>query len=154
MATPKVLIQVRPSWWNFLGWIILALLIVAAAVALSVTQDNPYILAGMALALAPLAVTLWKRFSVLLFVDENQVELRVGLLNVKRNSVYCSDVRAVETGQSILQRIVGIGTIKVGTAGTEGWEIEVAGIPDPRGLEDIIEKQKHLLQDRRRDDGE
>lgn len=154
MATPKVLIQVRPSWWNFLGWIILAIIIAAAAVALAVMQNNTYFLIGLALALAPLFVTLWRRFSVLLFVDENQVELRVGLLNVKRNSVYCSDVRAVETSQNLLHRLLGIGSIKIGTAGTEGWEIEVSGIPDPRGLEDIIEKQKHFLQDQRRNDGE
>ncbi|MFP4502885.1 MAG: PH domain-containing protein [Candidatus Hydrogenedentota bacterium] len=137
----KVLLEVRPSWWNYFGWLLLALIFLGGGIALSFYHT--YLLAVCLLALIPLAVAMWKRLSLHLMVDEQQVELTVGLLSISRHSVYCSDIRAANTRQSLLQRLVGIGDVMIGSAGTEGWEIIAPGLPDPKGVEDIIENQKH-----------
>lgn len=144
MPFGKVLIELRASWWNYWWLMLLALVLLVGGAYLAATQGVSAYLIISALAVAPVLVALWKRFSMKIFVDEQQIEISEGILSVVHNSIYCADVRTTVVRQNILQRIVGIGTVEVGSAGTGKVEIIARGIPKPRELERIVEEQKQI----------
>lgn len=98
----------------------------------------------LAVALIPLAIgvliLLWwylKCKSTTLEVTGNDLVLERGLLSKHRTEVNLGRIRTVEVYQSFFDRIFGVGTISIFTAGDEP-EIEVAGMPRPNDLRDLI----------------
>ncbi|HNR29620.1 MAG TPA: PH domain-containing protein [Candidatus Hydrogenedentes bacterium] len=157
MIEGKKLLEVRPSLWNFTGWYLSSLILIAAAVAVAVLAENAYGWLVLCLLVIPLVVILWKRAAMRLTVFEDQVVSSRGVLSKTENHISCADVRAIETQQSLLQRVVNIGTVRIGTAGTEGWEEEVFGVPGPGAVKDLVLRQKRIQIEERREahrDGE
>lgn len=155
MLEGKKLLEVRPSSWNYLGWYAISLILIGLTGV--VAWQTPWGWLILCLLVVPLVVILWNRAGMRITVYEDQVESSRGVLNKVENHISCADVRAIETEQSLIQRIVNIGTLRIGTAGTEGWEEEVFGIPDPSGVKDLILQQKRIQIEKRgenRHDGE
>ena len=67
----------------------------------------------------------------------NDLILERGLLSKERTEMNVSTVRTVKVQQSFFNRVFGVGTISVFTAGDDA-EIQVAGIPRPHDLRDLI----------------
>ncbi|MFQ5520665.1 MAG: PH domain-containing protein, partial [Candidatus Methylomirabilia bacterium] len=87
----QVLREARPSWWNFFWyWVFFWLLI-------------------------PVIVALWKRASVLLRVYEDRVVLERGVLSKNIKVVFITDIRTIDIRQSLVQRVLKIGTIMIAT---------------------------------------
>lgn len=77
-----------------------------------------------------------------LTITRKKVSLRKGLLARALNEVRIADVRNVQTTQGILQRLLGVGSVGISTAGQSEIEIEVAGIPRPDRVRAIIDQQR------------
>lgn len=155
MLESKRLLEVRPSWWNFFWWLLLAFLAIPAAIALAVLHRDPALwkYAWVVFVLwffLPLIVVAIKRLSFSITVYEDQIVTCKGLLNKKENNISCADIRAIESDQSFIQRLLDVGTIRIGTAGTDGWEEEADGIPDPDGLKELILQQKRIQIEKRK----
>ena len=78
-----------------------------------------------------------------LTVTNKKTLLRKGILSKHTNEVYHSDVRNVQVKQGIFQRIFGVGTIGIASAGHAGVEIEVSGLPRPAKIKDIIDRHRN-----------
>lgn len=147
MLEGKKLLEVRPSFWNYIGWYLLSVIIIALGILLG--MQNPYGWLLMCLLIVPLLVILWKRAGMRITVYEDQVVSSRGVLSKTENHISCADVRAIETQQSLIQRMVNIGTVRIGTAGTEGWEEEVFGVPNPGAIKDLVLQQKRIQVEKR-----
>ena len=77
-----------------------------------------------------------------LIVTEQKTTLRTGILAKNLNEVYHSDVRSIQVNQSFFQRLFGVGSIGLSSAGQSSVEIVVAGIPDPGHVRDIIDAHR------------
>ena len=77
-----------------------------------------------------------------LTVTNERVSLRKGILSKFTNDVYLTDVRNVQIYQSFWQRVFGVGYVAISSAGNEGVEIEVKGIPDPEKIKSIIDTHR------------
>ena len=77
-----------------------------------------------------------------LTVTNKKTILRKGILSKHTNEVRHSDVRNVQVSQGIFQRMFGVGTIGVASAGQGGIEITVSGIPNPVKVKEIIDKHR------------
>jgi uncharacterized membrane protein YdbT with pleckstrin-like domain len=77
-----------------------------------------------------------------LTVTNERVSLRKGILSKFTNDVYLTDIRNVQIYQSFGQRIFGVGSVAISSAGNEGIEIEVMGIPDPEKIKSIIDTHR------------
>jgi DNA-directed RNA polymerase subunit RPC12/RpoP/membrane protein YdbS with pleckstrin-like domain len=77
-----------------------------------------------------------------LTVTNKKTILRKGILSKHTNEVRHSDVRNVQVSQGIFQRIFGVGKIGVASAGHGDIEIQVAGIPNPVKVKNIIDKYR------------
>lgn len=117
----KLLLEAHPSWWNFFWYLFFSWLII------------------------PLFIALWKRAGLKLYVYADRVVLERGVLSKHISQVMISDIRSVEAKYSLWQRMFRLGDILIGTAGVAGYEIVAQGLPNPRGIADLILKQRQGL---------
>ena len=86
----------------------------------------------------------WSRRAVnnyLRVYPERVVVIR-GLLSRQEKEVFCGDIRTINVSQGLFQRIIGIGDLQIASAGTGGYEIDAYGLPNPRGIKDLILENK------------
>jgi uncharacterized membrane protein YdbT with pleckstrin-like domain len=110
MTKEKAILIVQRSWWNYFWYFFFFFLIVPPFIAIT------------------------KRFSLRLYVFENRLVLERGILSRHVKELFLKDVRTVDVRQTFPQRIVGIGSLMIATAGTSGYEFVVKGITDPLGV--------------------
>jgi uncharacterized membrane protein YdbT with pleckstrin-like domain len=75
--------------------------------------------------------------STKLSVNENEILFEKGLLSKERSEVNISSIRTIKVKQSFFNRIFGVGTIEIYTAG-DNPEIIAAGLPDPNKVRELI----------------
>lgn len=71
-----------------------------------------------------------------------KVMAKVGIISRKTHEVAIRDIRSINMNQSILERLFGLGTVQIGSAGTGGVEVEFKGIKNPAKVRDQIRKTK------------
>lgn len=83
-----------------------------------------------------------KCLGVTLTVTDQKTTLRTGLLSKNINEVYHSDVRSIQVNQRFLQRLFGVGSVGISSAGQGGIEIVANGIPHPDQVREIIDAHR------------
>ena len=78
-----------------------------------------------------------------LTVTNKRSVFRKGLLSKRTTEVRHQDVRNIQITQSFFQRIFGVGTIGISSAGQAGIEIEAHGMPNPEKVKQIIDKYRN-----------
>ena len=124
MAQEKILLEVRPSYLNYIwNWIFFWLII-------------------------PVITALWSRAALVLRVYEDRVVLEKGVLSKEIKEIFISDIRTIDMRQGVFQRIFGIGDILIATAGTSGYEDIAYGLPDPRGVKNLLIRRRQAGEGR------
>lgn len=95
----------------------------------------------------PLAAIAWKRYSSMLILSQHSLVLRRGILNISLTEVGLGRIQTVEIHQSLIERILGVGSIQVGTSATYGYEIEFAGLERPKAAAEEIHAYSQKLQE-------
>ena len=80
--------------------------------------------------------------STKLSVTNNDILVERGLLRKNRKELAIDKVRTVEVDQGFVDRIFGVGLIKVFTAGDQP-EIVVEGLPDPNRIRELVKQNQH-----------
>jgi membrane protein YdbS with pleckstrin-like domain len=117
-AHDKLLAEARPSWWKYFWYLFFFWLIV------------------------PVFVAWWRRSSVILRIYPGRVTLERGILSKCNREFDARDIRSIDIDQGILARMVGIGNLTISTAATVDPDEEIEGIPDPKGVRDLILAQR------------
>ena len=82
--------------------------------------------------------------AAMLTVTNKRTIQRKGLFSRKTTEVLHRDVRNIEISQSMSQRMFGVGSIGIASAGQAGIEIQFAGIRDPDGVKALIDCYRDL----------
>ena len=82
-----------------------------------------------------------------LTVTDGDLMYERGILSKARTSVSINHVRSVNVVQSFVNRILGVGTIQISTAGDEP-EFTIADMPDPHVIREAIAKAQEMREDR------
>lgn len=103
------------------------------------------------LALAPgfvLGQILLAVFDAEYIIDNSGVEARVGLVSFSliQPRLRYEDIRGVEPKQTLTERILGIGTLLVGSAMMSDVEIVMVGVPNPRAIQQYINRRRDLAR--------
>jgi uncharacterized membrane protein YdbT with pleckstrin-like domain len=114
----ELLAEVRQSWWHFFWHLVFFWLIV------------------------PLVIAWWKRASVVLRVYPGRLMLERGMFSKCYREFLARDIRSIDIDQSFLNRMVGIGDLNISTAATVDAAEQIAGIPDPHAVRDLILAQR------------
>lgn len=77
-------------------------------------------------------------------IDEGGVEAQVGLVsfNLRQPRLRWEDIRGSEPQQTIMERVLGIGTVLVGSAMKEDVEIVMSGVANPRAIQLLIQGER------------
>lgn len=78
----------------------------------------------------------------LLTVKEHDILYEQGLLSKNRAEFSIAGIRTVRVNQSFFNRIFGVGTIEIYTAGDRP-EIEAKGMPDPNRVRELIKARQN-----------
>ena len=117
----ELLAEVRPSCWNyFWHWVFFFLIV-------------------------PPITAACRRASTVLRVYPNRVTLERGLFSKCYQDFLPRDIRSIDVDQGFLARLVGIGDITISTAATVEAAEKIEGIPDPKGIRELILAQRGKL---------
>ena len=81
-----------------------------------------------------------------LTITEHEIMYEKGILSKDRTSVSLKHVRAVRVTQRFINRILGVGTVEISTAGDEP-EFEVKDMPDPHQIREAISRAQSTRAD-------
>ncbi|OVE74494.1 hypothetical protein BVX94_00115 [bacterium B17] len=101
------------------------------------------LIAAFGLGLLILLIWWLQCLGTTLTVTNKKTTLRKGILSKHTNDVHHSDVRNVQVSQGIIQRLFGVGSIGIACAGHSDVEIQVAGLPNPAKIKNIIDKNRN-----------
>ena len=75
-------------------------------------------------------------------------DARMGILSLRPRipRVRYEDIRSVETEQSVLDRMLDIGEVEIGTAATSNIEIMFLGVGAPKEVQDMIQSERDRRQ--------
>lgn len=79
--------------------------------------------------------------STKLSVFDNEILFEKGLLSKERSEVNISGIRTIKIKQSFFNRIFGVGTVEIYTAGDDP-EFVAHGLPDPNKVRELIKLQQ------------
>lgn len=81
-----------------------------------------------------------KNYSTRLSLTETVVIFVQGIFNTRRTEVRMADIRTVHVEQNFKERILNTGSIMISSAGSDGYEIEVHGMPNPTKVRRLIDQ--------------
>jgi len=113
-----VLLEVRPSWWNF-GWHLLFFWL-----------------------LVPLLVALYRRHSFVMRIYSDRVSIENGFWSKESSEFFIKDIRAIDVRQGIWGRLAGIGDVTISTAATVDAAQEARGVSQPNQIKELLISQR------------
>ena len=138
----EVLFDGHPSWRATLGFYVLGfVLAVLAGVIAGVAGGTTLGVVVLVVALAiVLVVGLVRRLGTHYLVTTERLRIRRGILSRRVQQTQLDRVQNVNTNQSLLERILQVGTVDFDTAGTDDSDFTFHGIADP---EDVVAAVDH-----------
>ncbi len=79
-----------------------------------------------------------------LTITNKRTTQRTGLISKNTTEVLHRDVRNIQVSQSALQRIFGVGSLGISSAGQAGVEIQFSGVVDPDSVKALIDRHRGL----------
>lgn len=128
----NIIIQLRPSWINYAGRIIIGIAILIFSIHINCAE------AGFLILLICIASAVISRYKYKFIVTDNSVIMRTGLIARNTNEIQLRHIRGISVRQGALDRIVGIGTIIFLSAAEEEAAVVFFGIDDPYGVKERI----------------
>jgi uncharacterized membrane protein YdbT with pleckstrin-like domain len=152
-----VLFEGRPSWRaqmsHFVGWIPVALAPFVIAVILDANDVGTWLtvwqwfLITVVLLFIVVIVDVLRRYAIFYAVTNQRLRVRTGILSRSEQTARFDRVQNVDIRQSLMDRILHVGTVDFDTAGAGERSIDhfmFRGIADPQALVRIVAENSGL----------
>ena len=113
-----LILEVRPSWWNY-GWHLF-----------------------FCWLLVPLFIALYKRHSFVMRIYSDRVSVEEGFWSKETSEFFIKDIRSIDVKQGVWGRLVGIGDVTISTAATVDAAEEAQGVADPNRIKELLISQR------------
>jgi uncharacterized membrane protein YdbT with pleckstrin-like domain len=139
----------HPSWRSILGFYIKGLVVVAiaagiAAGATKVSNDKVdaglVTLVAVVLLLIVLVAGYVKRLFTTYTITDHRLHIRRGIIARAEQQTLINRVQNVNTHQSVLQRMLLIGTVNFDTAAEDDFDFQFAGVASPHDVVDAVHR--------------
>jgi uncharacterized membrane protein YdbT with pleckstrin-like domain len=117
-APQEVLLEVRPSWWNYVWHLLFCWLLV------------------------PLFIALYRRHSFLMRIYADRVSIDEGFWAKETSEFFIKDIRSIEVRQGFWGRIANIGDVTISTAATVEAAEVAAGVATPQQIKELLIAQR------------
>jgi uncharacterized membrane protein YdbT with pleckstrin-like domain len=150
-AGEHLIFEGHPSWRSILGFYLKGLLVVviAGAIAAAATQvaddkvnTGLVTLVALVLLVIVLVAGYVKRLFTTYTITNHRLHIRRGIIARAEQQTLINRVQNVNTHQSVLQRMLVIGTVNFDTAAGDDFDFQFAGVAKPHDVVDAV----HLAQ--------
>lgn len=144
-----VLFEGHPSWRSILDYYLKGLLATAlagaaAGVASRIVEDEVrtgWVAAAAAAVLAVVVVVgLVKRIATTYTITDQRLHIRRGIVARRVQETRLDRVQNVNTSQSVLERILQIGSVDFDTAGGDDFEFAFKGVANPEKVVAAVDR--------------
>jgi uncharacterized membrane protein YdbT with pleckstrin-like domain len=137
-----VVFEGHPSWRALLSFYVygtIAIAVVGVIVALVASVAVGVVIAVVLFAIM-IVVGFVKRMATTYMVTNQRLYIRRGILSKAEQQTRIDRVQNVNTNQTLLQRVLSVGTVDFDTAGTDDSEFRFVGIADPGSVVHFVDK--------------
>jgi len=138
----RILWTERPSFWNWWPRLLIGDLSLALIGALWWTGQSRWIAPAAALAAVAYLSAAAARWGVRYTLSDQRVIARTGLLSKRVDEVEISDIRNIVLEQSFFDRLCGIGSVGIASAGGDGIEVRFEGIKNADALKERVRQAR------------
>ena len=133
----------KPAWRSFYWHFFTMIVCLAAASIISVkwlpAEYQKWLWIVFAAAVAYTVCNMaYKRNSVLLMVKPDKISLERGIMGRQSIEIATRNIRTIQVNQSIVQRMLNVGDIRVASSGTDAYEISVYNMPSPHEIREAM----------------
>lgn len=141
-AGEQIIFRGHPSWRSILGFYLKGLVLIAAAevVAVLVPSMAVAVAVGVAVPVLVLLLGYLKRIATTYTITDHRLHIRRGIVAREDKQTLVSRIQNVNTDQSVLQRLLQIGTVDFDTSGSGDFDFTFAGVADPGEVVDAVHK--------------
>jgi uncharacterized membrane protein YdbT with pleckstrin-like domain len=156
-AGEQVFFHGHPSWRSILGFYLkgLVLAILAGAIAGVVTrlanhhvQVGWVVVAVLVVFVIVLVAGLIKRIVTTYTITNQRLTIHQGLLSRQMHETRLERVQNVNSTQSLLERMLRVGTVDFDTAAEAGFDFKFVGVSGPREIVRTVDRAIHEMQGR------
>ncbi|MCV6638053.1 PH domain-containing protein [Candidatus Albibeggiatoa sp. nov. NOAA] len=138
----KTLFSAHPAMFKYkpISFSACKLMALAGLILPLVLEDFSWILGGILFAIGASCLLFWwiSTLFITLTITEKRTILQKGFFSRHISEVFHTNIRSIEIEQTLIQRLFNTGTIRLASAASSGFEIEVAGIKEPLILKKMI----------------
>ncbi|HEY7562478.1 MAG TPA: PH domain-containing protein [Gaiellaceae bacterium] len=132
----------RPSWRGRISIVAPGIVLTAAVVAVLVWADVSKTVT-LVVGLVLLAVTVvWALLETIRWkytITDRRVFVRHGLVSVNEQTARLERVQDLTLHQTLSDRLFGVGTLQIDTAGSEGGPLEFKALTEPTRVREILD---------------
>jgi uncharacterized membrane protein YdbT with pleckstrin-like domain len=146
----EIVFDGHPSWRAILGFYVLGFLAaLAAGVLAGVIAGSTVGVVVLVVALAVVVlVGFVRRLATHYLVTTQRLRIRRGILSRRVQQTQLDRVQNVNTNQSLLERILQVGTVDFDTAGTDDSDFTFHGIADPEEVVAAVDHAQRIAAGR------
>ncbi len=151
----QILYSESPSWRAQFGkhvMMLVAAILIGAVVLLALNPDWIGIVVGIVVALLGTGYLWMERIRTKYIITTHRLHVREGFLSKQVQETRLRRIQNVTTNQSVIQRILGIGTVDYDTAGDNdgGDRFRMEGVRNPDALIRLVDKAQRDVFDSER----
>jgi uncharacterized membrane protein YdbT with pleckstrin-like domain len=145
----KIIFEGHPSWRSTLGFYLKGLLLalVAAAIAAGVTRvaddevkESIVSAVFIGIVVVTILVGFVKRMTTTYSITNQRLRIRKGLVAQRVQQTRIERVQNVNTSQSVLERVLQVGTVDFDTAGTDDSDFKFIGVSEPGDVVKAVDR--------------
>lgn len=153
----EIFFRGHPSWLSMPGLLCKGLLLslvvgIASGLASAIVDGRVqtlWVIAGVgACAAVVLAIAQLHRWRVTYSVTSRRLTIETGLFSRHRHDTRLERVQNVSLRQSVLQRVLGVGTVEFEAADEMWLRLSFRGVENPRRIVRAVDHALHALADR------
>ena len=144
-----ILFRGHPSWRSILGFYLVGLVValVAGAIVWLTVSEVAGGLTAFGVFDVVIAIGLLKRIGTTYVISTERLHIRRGILSRATQETRIERVQNVNTQQSLLERVLQVGTVDFDTAGTDDSEFRFSGVADPEDVVHAVERARRAAPD-------
>lgn len=146
----QIIFKGHPSWRSTMQFYLGGLFLAAAAgvVAALIEDTNLGVIVGVVLLVLMLIVGWIKRLATNYLVTTERLHIRKGIIARHVQETRLERVQNVNTSQSVIQRILQIGTVDFDTAGTDDYQFQFVGVGQPEHVVAAVDRASRAVSER------
>ena len=147
----EIIFEGHPSWRAMLAFYIQGLLaiLVVGAIVTGVTALGDGVSWGLVAAIVVvggallIVVGLIRRIATIYTITNQRLRIKRGILSKKIQQTRIDRVQNVNTDQSVMQRLLRVGTVDFDTAGTDDSDFTFDGVGSPTRVVEAVDRAQH-----------